>query len=125
MANVGSFTPSSAGGNGFELIAFAPPTRSSSTATTQPTAVPCTFNGPLKNQYIANYPSGGSDSQQTLTAAESACSAAVDCGGVTLRNGNYELRASDFTNASTSGETSYVKRRWLMLILLDKSHILC
>lgn len=107
IANVGSFSTSVS--KGFELVAFVPE------ADMQPVgpateAATCQYSAAIKNAYIADYTPGGRVTAPTLPAAQAACDANIDCGGITLRYGAYELRAASYTQPSTVGEVS-----WLVL----------
>jgi len=106
IANVGSFSPSNK--SGFELIAFSPISKFQQNLTA-PAFVSCHFDGPVQNSFIAGC-SQGCKKFQDLLDAKRACIEASDCNGVTLKNGNYELRAAQGTVVSPGGEVSWSLR---------------
>ena len=79
-----------------------------------PPPAACKYGAAVPHSYIAGYPAGGSRTQASLAAAQTACDGVIDCTGVTLRAGRgghtYELRAGPTTIKESTNETS-----WLIL----------
>lgn len=111
IGNVGGYSSQGGtdkAGSGYEVVAFSPEKGEVPLTATAP-APACNFTGPLANSYVKGYPpSTGLQSFPNLSAAEAACSAALDCGGITLRGGRYELRQDAFSMPSPTGETSWL-----------------
>jgi hypothetical protein len=68
-----------------------------------------TFTGPLANNALAGYVSSGTYVYANETLAKDACTARVDCNGVTQEPKNYTLRAGSTLTGSSNGEVSWKK----------------
>merc|ERR1712137_1406588 len=66
------------------------------------------FSDVVEDTYVAAC-SQGCEHHVQLDDAKTACAAVADCAGITQRaDGHYELRHSNYTSASTSGESSWL-----------------
>jgi hypothetical protein len=70
-----------------------------------------TFTGPLANNALAGYVSSGTYVYANETLAKDACTARVDCNGVTQEPKNYTLRAGSTLTGSSNGEVSWLITR--------------
>jgi hypothetical protein len=68
-----------------------------------------TFTGPHANNALAGYVSSGTYVYANETAAKDACTARVDCNGVTRQTSRYTLRAGSTLAGSLTNEVSWNK----------------
>ena len=61
------------------------------------------------NRFLSGYSNGRRQAFKSLTFAKSYCRSNDDCGGVTLQDGRYELRAGHQLLFSSYGESSWLK----------------
>jgi len=105
IANIGSFSPSVE--MGFEVVGFSPIWSPYMESAETADFITCEFVGPLPGAYIAGC-SQDCHKFGSLLEAKRSCVDASDCNGVTLKNGNYELRSAKTSSTSTHGETSWI-----------------